>query len=162
MMNLFVLSRVVSNIKKRLPELPCLVLEKALLWLICGPVVDQYVAEDLKRKVLSEWKHVRGNDVDAELNPIKQMAVVVLGNHGAVYVDMFGNLEEENAGGGGVVPQDKCINPKPVVGSSVAFACNATGKFSVEDRVDCNKVYLERGFEVVNGKVWRFALQPAR
>ncbi len=34
MMNTFVLSRVVPNIRKRLPESACLVLGKALLWLI--------------------------------------------------------------------------------------------------------------------------------
>ena len=39
--------------------------------------------------------HVCGYDVDAELKSIKQMAVVVLGDHGAVYIDMIGNLEEE-------------------------------------------------------------------
>ena len=59
----------------------------------------------MKRDVLSEWEHVRGDDVDAELNPIKQMAVVVSGDHGAVYIDTVGELEETNAGGaGGAVP----------------------------------------------------------
>jgi hypothetical protein len=77
---------------------------EALLKLICSPVVDQYVPEGLKRKVLSEWEHVCGDGVDPELNPIKQMAVVVSGDHEAVYIDTIGNLEEENAGGGGVVP----------------------------------------------------------
>jgi hypothetical protein len=50
MLNWFVLSHVVPNIKKRLPESACFVLGKALLWLIRSPVVDQYVSEDLKRK----------------------------------------------------------------------------------------------------------------
>jgi hypothetical protein len=100
MMNLFVLNHVVPNIKKQLPESACLVLGKALLWLIFSSVVDQYVLEDLKQ----EWEHVRCDDVDAELNPIRQMAVVVSGDHGVVYIDVIGNLEEENAGGGGVVP----------------------------------------------------------
>ncbi len=85
MMNLIVLSHVVANIKERLPESACLVLGKALLWLTCSPTnVNKNALEDLKRKELSEWEHVRGNDVDAELNPIKQMAVVVSGNHGSV------------------------------------------------------------------------------
>ena len=98
------MNHVVPNIKKQLPESACLVLVKALLWLICSRVVDLYVPKDLKQKVLLELEHVRGNDADAELNPIRQMAVVVSGDHGVVYIDVIGNLEEENAGGGGVVP----------------------------------------------------------
>ena len=41
MMNSFVLSHVVPNIKKRLLESACLVLGKALLWLIRSHVVDE-------------------------------------------------------------------------------------------------------------------------
>ena len=54
MMNPLVLSYVVPNIKKCLPESVCLVLGKAFCWLICSPVVDQYVLEHLKQKVLPE------------------------------------------------------------------------------------------------------------
>jgi hypothetical protein len=45
----FVLSCVVPNIRKRLPESACLVLGKALLWLICSPVTDKYISSDFKR-----------------------------------------------------------------------------------------------------------------
>jgi hypothetical protein len=88
MMNTFVLSCVVPNVRKRLPESACLVFGKALLWLICFPVADKYILSDFKRNVLLEWEHVRGADFDAELNPIKKMAVTVSGNHGAVFIDM--------------------------------------------------------------------------
>jgi hypothetical protein len=73
----FVLSRVVPNIRMRLPESACLVLGKALLLLICSPVADEYIPSDFKRDVLLEWEHVRGADFDAKLNPIKKMAVTV-------------------------------------------------------------------------------------
>jgi hypothetical protein len=65
MMNTFVLSRVVPNIRKQLPESACLVLGKALLWLICSPVADKFIPSDFKRDVLSEWEHVFGAYIDA-------------------------------------------------------------------------------------------------
>jgi hypothetical protein len=162
MMNLFVLNHVVPNIKKQLPESACLVLGKALLWLICSPVVDQYVPEDLKQKVLSEWEHVRGDDVDAELNPIKQMAVVVSGDHGAVYIDMIGNSEEENAGGGGVVPGTNVSIRNQLLGVQSALLAMRQENLELKTSLTAMKVCLERGFEVVNGNVRRIALQPAR
>jgi hypothetical protein len=48
MMNTFVLSRVVPNIRKQLPESACLVLVKALLWLICSPVAHKFIPSDFK------------------------------------------------------------------------------------------------------------------
>ncbi len=59
--------------------------------------------------------------------------------------------------------RDKSINSKPVVRSSVGFACDASGKLGVEDlMIDCNESEPREGFEVVNGNVRRIALQPAR
>ena len=99
MMNTFVLSRVIPNIRKRLPESTCLVLGKALLWLICSPVADEYVPSEFKREVLLEWEHVRGADVDPTLNPIKQMAVTVSSDHGAVFIDMLGTIDVDGVAG---------------------------------------------------------------
>jgi hypothetical protein len=70
-MNTFVLSCVFPNIRKQVPESACLVLGKALLWLICIPLADKNILSDFKRDVLSEWEHVCGANFDAELNPIK-------------------------------------------------------------------------------------------
>jgi hypothetical protein len=100
MVNTFVLSRVVPNFRKQLPESACLVLGKAsLLWLICSPVADEYIPSDFKCYVLSEWEHVRGADFDAKLNPIKKMAVTVSGDHGAVFIDMVGTVEVDRIAG---------------------------------------------------------------
>ena len=63
MMNTFVLSHVILIIRSRLPEFTCVVLGKALLWLICSPVADEYIRIDFKRDVLLEWEHVRGADL---------------------------------------------------------------------------------------------------
>ncbi len=99
MLNTFVLSRVVPNIRKRLPESTYIVLGKALLWLICLPVADEYVPSEFKREVLSEWEHVCGADVDPTLNPIKQMVVTVSGDHGAVFIDMLGTIDVDGVAG---------------------------------------------------------------
>ena len=92
MINTFVLSHVIPNIRKRLPESACLVLGKALLWRICSPVADKYVLTDFKCDILLKWEHVHGTDFDAELNPIKKLAVMVSGNHGEVFIDMVGAI----------------------------------------------------------------------
>ena len=73
MMNTFVLSHVVPNVRRRLPESACLVLGRALMWLIFSPVVDEYIPAEMKEKVVSEWAHVRGDvdkGEDEEVNPI--------------------------------------------------------------------------------------------
>ncbi len=44
-------------------------------------------------------EHVRGADFDAELNPIKKMAVTVSGDHGAVFIDMVGTVEVNRIAG---------------------------------------------------------------
>ena len=54
------------------------------------------------------------------------------------------------------------MNPKPVVGSSVALLAMRQEKLELKPSLTAMKVCLERGFEVVNGKVRRIALQPAR
>ena len=94
-MNTFVLSRVVPNIRKQLPESACLVRGKALLWLNCSLVADKHIPSD----VLSEWEHVCGADFNPELNPIKKMAVTMSGDHEAVFIDMVGTVDVNRIAG---------------------------------------------------------------
>ena len=59
MVDQFVLSHVAPNVtRKRLPESACLVVGRALLWLIFSPVVDEYVPNEMKERVLLDWAHV--------------------------------------------------------------------------------------------------------
>ena len=51
MMNTFILSHGIPNVRKRLPESACLVLGRALIWLIFSPVVDEYDATEMKERV---------------------------------------------------------------------------------------------------------------
>jgi hypothetical protein len=95
--------------------------------------------------VLSESEHVCGDDVDAELNPIKQMPVVVSGDHGAVYIGTIDNLEEENAGGGGVVPGTNVSIRNQLLGvQSALLLAMQQENFELKTSLTAMKVYLER------------------
>jgi hypothetical protein len=103
MMNSFILNHIVPNVRKRLPESACLVLGKAVMWLITSSIADVYVPVEVKDQVLSDWAHVCGGDLDVDgtnvhKNPIQKLAVVVSGNHGAVFIDTVGEMEGESGG----------------------------------------------------------------
>ena len=164
MMNTFVLSRVVPNIRKRLPESACLVLGKALLWLICSPVADEYIPSDFKRDVLSDWEHVRGADFDAELNPIKKMAVAVSGDHGAVYIDMVGTVEVDRIAGqveGGPGTNNVTMRNQ-LLGMQSGLLALRQDNLEIKTSINVIKLNLERCFGILNGNIRRIALQPAR
>ncbi len=84
-----------------------------------------------------------------------QMAVVVSGNHGAVYIDMIGNLEEEGCA------RDECINPKPNVGVQSVLLAMRQENLELKTSLSAMKVNLERGFDLVNGIVRQIALRLA-
>ena len=85
-----------------------------------------------------------------ELNPIKQMAVVVSGDHGAVYIDMVGELEEENVGDGGVVPGTNVSIRNQLLGvQSALLLAMRQENLELKTSLTARKVFLERGFEVV-------------
>jgi hypothetical protein len=160
MMNTFVLSRVVRNIRKRHPKSACLVLGKALLCLICLPVADEYVPSECKREALSEWGHVLGDEVDPTLHPIKQMAVTVSGDHGAVLIDMLGTIDV-NGVAGQPAPGTNVTMRNQLLG--VQSGLLARRQDNVELRTAVNRIHLqlERCFGILNGNLRRIALQPA-
>ena len=166
MMNTFVLSHVVPNIRKRLPESACLVLGKALLWLICSPVADEYIPIDFKHDVLLEWEHVRGADFDAELNPIKKMAVTVSGDHGAVFIDMVGAIEADvGVAGqehGGVPGTNNVAIRNQLLGMQSGLLSLRQDNLEMKTAINVIKVNLERCFGILNGNIRRMAMQPAR
>ncbi|KAI2511670.1 hypothetical protein MHU86_2736 [Fragilaria crotonensis] len=165
MMNTFVLSHVVPNIRKRLPDSACLVLGKALLWLICSPVADEYIPNDFKRDVLLEWEHVCGADYDAELNPIKKMAVTVSGDHGEVFIDMVGTIEVDGVAGqehGGVPGTNNVAIRNRLLGMQSGLLSLRQDNLELKTAINIIKMNLERCFGILNGNMRRIALQPAR
>ena len=167
MMNTFVLSHVVPKIRKQLPGSACLVvLGKALLWLICSLVADEYIPIDFKPDILLEWEHVRGADFDAELNPIKKMAVTVSGDHGAVFIDMVGAFEafagvagQEH---GGVLGTNIVAIRNQLLAMQSGLLSLRQDNLEVETAINIIKVNLERCFGILNGNIRRMAMQPAR
>ena len=165
MMNSFVLSHVVPNVRKRLPDSACLVLGRALLWLICSPVADEYVPMSLKTNVLSEWIHIRGPadpDNEAMANPIKQMAVTVTGDHGAVYIDMVGMLGGEGEAVGGVGPAGgmNVSIRNQLLGVQSCLLSLRQENLEIKTAIEGMKAAHERAFGIVNGNIRRIAMRP--
>jgi len=101
MMNEFILSQVVPSIRKRLPDSACLVLGKALLWLIYSSVAHDYIPIDMIERVKSEWDQL-GRDGDFVGSPVDQRMVVVTGDHGEVCIDLIDTefrINEDRDGG---------------------------------------------------------------
>ena len=165
MMNTFVLSHVVPNVRKMLPESACLVLGRALMWLICSPVVDEYVPAELKEQVMSDWADVCGTEFDTEnevhRNPIQQLAVTVSGDHGAVFIDVISEeLQAEGGGGGGHGTNASVRNH--LVGIQSCLLSLRQENLELKTIMQTMKVNLERNFGIVNGNVRRIAIRPAR
>ena len=170
MMNSFILSHVVPNVRKRLPESACLVLGKALMWLITSSVADVYVPVEVKDQVLSDWAHVCGGDLDVDgtdvhKNPIQKLAVVVSGDHGAVFIDTVGEMEGEGGGGEGDTSR------VGMQGSHANFRNQLTGMQScllalrqenieLKSAINGLKMSIDCNFGIVNGNVRRLAMRP--
>ncbi len=148
MMNAFVLSRVVPNIRERLPESACLVFGKALLWLICSPVADEYIPSDFKRDILSEWEHVCGADFDAKWNPIKKMAVTVSGDHGAVFIDKVGTVEVDRIAGQveGRPGTNNVTMRNQLLGMQLGLLALRQDNLEIKTAINVIKLNLERCF----------------
>jgi hypothetical protein len=161
MLNSFVLNHVAPNVKKRLPESECLVLGRALLWLICSPLVDDYVPKDLKDKVLADWAHIRGGfEVDTpaplidneeqESNPIQQVAVNVSGDHGAVFIDTIGDLEQgEGARGVGHQQGTNVTVRNQLIGVQSCLLSMRQENLELKHAINAMKVNMERNFQIV-------------
>ena len=135
-MNTFVLSHVAPNVRKRLPESACLVFGRALMWLICSPVADEYVPVELKEQVMSDWADVCGTEFDAEneevhRNPIQQLAVTVSGDHGAMFIDVISEELQTEGGGGGQGTNASVQNQ--LVGIQSCLLIATTGELGIED-----------------------------
>ena len=114
MMKTYILSHVVPNIRKRLPDSAALVLGKALLWLIYSPydATNHLVPQAFKDRIRLELNEivtatVRGGvDCNApDYNPIQRVPVVVTGDQGCVYIDVVPVFDEQQGAVGTVLEQ---------------------------------------------------------
>ena len=109
MMKTFVLTQVVPNIRRRVPDSCALVLGKAFLWFIyCNGTENFFSVEDeaFRHTIKTELNEIltaSGIDVEREnYNPIRRVPVIVSGDQGSVFIDaIFDEEEDEQAGAGG-------------------------------------------------------------
>ena len=125
MMKTFILTRVVPNIRRRLPESCALVLGKAFLWFIyCNDTVSHnFIPEDFKHRIKTELGEIlaaSGINVEGEnYNPICRVpviAVIVSGDQGSVFSDAIDVVEEQQGGAGGSAVVRFILGGRPAAG----------------------------------------------
>ena len=137
-------------------------------------MVDDFVPNDMKERVLSDSAHVRGsvdvvnttnddnNDENAEeeqeINPIRQEAVTVSGDHGAVYIDTIGDLE---VGGAGAAGMNVSVRNQ-LLGLQSCLLSMRQENFELKNALNTLNMKMERGFGIINGNVQRIAMRPGR
>ena len=84
-MNTFILTRVVANIHRNFPDLACLVLGKAIVWLFFS-LANNFISPIDCNQVKSGLVET-GIVVEEGKNPISKMPVLLSGNHGMVNID---------------------------------------------------------------------------
>jgi hypothetical protein len=84
--NSFLPTIVVPNIKKKLPELVSLVLGWLFLWCVYSEF-NYMVPEDVKNEIKKGLAEVRTWETNSEKNPTIQQQVLVTGNQGLVLLD---------------------------------------------------------------------------
>jgi hypothetical protein len=120
MLKTFVLTQVVPNIRRRVPESCALVLGKAVLWFIyCDDAVSEnFLPKEFKRRMKLELKEIlaasSGVDVEIENStPIRPVPAIVCGDQGSVFIDC---IEEQQGQGGGVVVGGMVAGGRPPTG----------------------------------------------
>ena len=110
MMKTFVMTQVIPNIRRRVPNSCALVLGKAFLWFLYRydtagffSVADEKFKTAIKTE-LNEILTASGIDVGQEnYNPIHRVPVVVSGDQGSVFIDAIFEEEQEQVGAAGGV-----------------------------------------------------------
>jgi hypothetical protein len=168
MLKTFILSNVVPNIRKKLPDSAALVLGKALVWLIYSAYDDTHnvVPQDFKTRIKMELNEVvsaGANGVDTNLpnfNPICRVPIVVTGDQGCVYIDVIPSClndvgeEQATVGGstGGIQSQLLAIQS---LASQMRRELQELRTNQMADRV-----FTTKNFSIVNANIRRIALQP--
>jgi len=171
MMNAFVLTHVVPNIRRRLPDSATIVLGKALLWLIFSPVANNFVSTEFRDGVKGEMQNLLGRNHAARMeddwNPIRKMPVVVSGDQGLVYIDEVGDVLDVNGNGianngQGIGRGEQASIRSQILAMQASIFSMRRDQMELKADIGGVRILVEQGFRVVNGNVRRIALQPAR
>ncbi len=171
----FILSKVVPNNRKRLPDSAALVLGKALLRLIYSPYdsTNHLVPQAFKDRIRLDLNAivaatVRGVDCNApDYNPIRRVLVDVTGNQGCVYIDVVPVFDGEQAavgtvehggaeilGGGGAAGVSAQLLSLQAAASQIRRELQELRTNQMADRV-----LFTKHFTVVNGNLQIINLQ---
>ncbi len=168
----FIVSKVVPNIRKRLPDLAALVLGKALLWLIYSPynTTNHLVPQAFKDRIRWDLNAivtatVRGVDCNApDYNLIRQVPVVVTGDQGCVYMVFdkqqaaVGTVEH---GGAGILGGSGAAGVSAQLLSLQAAASQIRRELQeLQTNQMADRVLFTKHFTVVNGNLRRINLRP--
>jgi hypothetical protein len=175
MMKTFILSNVVPNIRKALPDSAALVLGKALLWLIYSPydAMNHVVPEELKSRIRLEWNEIMAwtlprVDVSApDYNPICKVPVVVTGDQGCVHIDVVPSFDEAGGEGGGIIGAGRGTMATTAGGLSAQLLAVQSLASQIRRELHelrthqmADRVSTQKGFTIVNANIRRIALQP--
>ena len=167
----FILTKVVPNIRRRLPDSVAIVLGKAVLWTVFSSVANSFVSADYCERLKADLMDT-GIVVPPGRNPVVKMPVLVSGDQGTVFMDEIPLVGEE----GGQQPQEHELSMRILennrTGSDqirnhmlhLQSGILSLRRENIELRNDIAslKLALEQGFATVNGNVKRVAIQPAR
>ena len=174
MMKTYILSNVVPNIRRRLPEAAALVLGKALLWLIYSmyDATNNVVPQNFRNRIRREINEIV-SAADAEVdcndpgyNPIRRVPVVVTGREGCVYIDVIpafdGDGDAAGGGGGGQEMRGAAAGGLQAQLLAVQAMTSQIRRELQELRTNqmADTVVMTRGFNVVNSNIRRFGFQP--
>ena len=169
----FILTKVVPNIRRRLPDSVSIILGKAVLWLVFSSVANNFVSTNYVERVKADLGET-GIVVPEGKNPILKMPVLVSGDQGAVYIDELPlaaesaeaqepdanvRIYENNRTSG-----DHLRNHMLQLQSAIFGLRRENNELRNELRNDIAalKQFVDRGFSTINGNVRRVAIQPAR
>jgi hypothetical protein len=166
----FILTKVVPNICRRLPDSVAIVLGKAVLWTVFSSVANSFVSADYCERLKADLMDT-GIVVPPGRNPVVKMPILVSGDQGTVFMDEIPLVGEE----GGQQPQEHELSMRILennrTGSDqirnhmlhLQSGILSLRRENIELRNDIAslKLALEQGFATVNGNVKRVAIQPA-
>jgi hypothetical protein len=177
MLRTFVLTQVVPNIRRRVPESCALVLGKALLWFIyCDDAISEnFLPEEFKSRIKLELNEIlTASGVDVEVNnfnPIRRVPVIVSGDQGSVFIDCIEAEDQEGqqvGGGGAVVGGVLGPGGRPAGGMNAQLM--AVHSLATQLRREIHEIKLaqvadraamQRCFGIVNTGLRRIGMAPA-
>ena len=84
----FILTKVVPNIRERLPDSAAiLLLGKAVLWVVYSSVASTYIDDEWRDRIKQDLEETGIATIVDGQNPIMKVPVIVSGNQGIIYVD---------------------------------------------------------------------------